>query len=277
MRPQRDIFTCVASLLTAALLGACASSTPLPGAFETAVAGTVEVGATAIAESFAGQRATLTAAAPTATDTPAPTATPTETVPPTETATPADTPTPSATPTDAATPTRAVPPPTLPPPATATASAALPGTYLQSGVCIQMNANGVINRFGQPASVLAGLYVVCVPSVVVRSSLEMQVNVTWLFTRDGLHPDLASLVQTDVAVLPAFNGSVITLQDNLGGQVNHTALDGAARDGASGLPGSMFSGYYLFPAAQPGAASFTLVDGHRKLTIGNITLGARTP
>ena len=60
-------------------------------------------------------------------------------------------------------------------------------------------------------------------------------------------------------------------------QVSFVAQEGAARDGASGGLGSVFSGYYLFPAAQPGATSFTLVDSHRKLTIGNITLTTRAP
>jgi hypothetical protein len=263
--------------LALSLLAACATPTAVPGAFETALAGTVHPGSTAIAQTFAGQRATLTAAAPTATHTLAPSSTPTETAPPTETVTPAATPTPSATPTEAATATQTVPPPTLPPPPTATASAALAGTYPQSGACISMNAHGVINRFGQPASVLAGLYVVCVPLVVVRPSLEVQVNVTWLFTRDGMPPDLLNVVQTDVAVLPAYNGSVVYLQDNLGRQANQTGLEGAARDGASGQPGSVFSGYYLFPPVQAGATNFTLVDTHRKLTVGNITLSVRAP
>ena len=264
------------------LAAACAAPTPGPGAFETALAGTVAVGSTEIAQGFDNQRATLTAAAPTATDTALPSATPSETPLPTETSTVEPTATPTETPAATGTPTK---PPTAavtrPPPPTATlaivSNVGVPGTYTQSGTCITMNAHGTGFRFGQPAPKLAGLYVVCVPSVVVKASLELQVNITWLFTRDGMHPDLLNVVQTDEAVLPAYNGSVIYLQDNLGRQLHHTALDGAPRDGASGGLGSTFSGYYLFTAAQAGATTFTLVDGHRQVNIGNITLAVRAP
>jgi hypothetical protein len=173
-----------------------------------------------------------------------------------------------------------VPPPTLPPPATATASAAVPGTYAQSGACLTQTATGQtppFNLYNPRLTPIAGLYVVCVPSVVVRPTLELQVNATWLFTRDGMSPELANALDTDTAVLPGYDGSAITLLDNLGRQANHTALEGAPRDGASGLPGSVFSGYYLFPPAQAGATSFTLVDGQRRLTIGNLTLAVLAP
>jgi hypothetical protein len=190
------------------------------------------------------------------------------------TATPTETPVATATPTEL--PTAAA---TLPPAATATlaSNANVPGTYTQSGTCFTMNAHDAGFNFGDPTHELAGLYVVCVPSVVVRASLELQVNITWLFTRDGMHPDLLNIIRSDRAVLPADNGSVIYLQDNLGRQLSHVALEGAPRDGASGGLGAIFSGSYLFPAAQASATTFILVDTHRRVSIGNITLAVRAP
>lgn len=268
-----------AALMAAGLLAACTAPTPLPGAFETALAATVQAGSTEIAQGFAGQRATLTAAAPTATLTLEPSATPsetpipTETATPTDTATPAATATPSATATSAATATRPVPVAT----ATSVSSAGVPGTYT-SGECVSLPAyEHITHPYELPRTKYAGLHVVCVPTIVVRPSLEMQLNVTWTLTRDGLPADQLSRVSTDSAHVPPYNGSVLYLADNLGRQASQVSLEGVARDGGRHNLGIVNYGYYLFAPAQPGATSFTLVDTHRKLTISNITLGAVVP
>src|SRR5688500_12334022 len=103
LRRTPHVLRMTSALVALVLTAACANPTPLPGAFETALAATVEVGSTAVAQAFVDQRATLTAGAPTLTQTSAPSATPSATPLPTGTPTPRNSATSSATATEAAT------------------------------------------------------------------------------------------------------------------------------------------------------------------------------
>lgn len=252
------------SLLAAALLGACTSPTLTPGALETAVAGTVEVGGTAIAAAFVGQRATLTAGAPTITLTPTPTDTPTETHTPTATATPEATATATA---PTATPTRTQPPPptlTLPPPTLPPVTA---GTYVQGTACTTVP--GYIKLDYRPHR--GASWQMCVASIVVRAAHEMQVNVIWTLMP---HPEVNLLVS-----LPAHdpNSQAVYLMDRNGQRYDQIQLEGAARDGGNGTVGIVLSGYYLFPPAAAGARQFSLVISDKDRTISNLTLGVPSP
>ena len=72
-------------------------------------------------------------------------------------------------------------------------------------------------------------YTICAPVVIVRASGEMQINVTWVISQEPGTPDFS---WPNTIILPAYNGSVLYLEDNLGNRVSPVALEGAPRDGA---------------------------------------------
>lgn len=259
-------------LLAAALLAGCAA--PTPGEFETAVAATVAAGATDIAVAFVDQRATLTAGAPTMTLTPTPSSTPTETPTPTETATATNTPTPEFSATPTATATRTVPPPptdTAPPP---TLPPVVAGTYPQSANCVYVGGStNVPDMYGNPR-VATGLWTTCVPTIVVRPTGELQVNVVW--TAGKVHTFYNWLNSISLLGNPPDSQTVYLLDGN-SQRSDQIHLEGAARDGGNGKEGESVYGYYLFPAPAAGMRNFSLVFYNNQNIINGLYLGAPAP
>jgi hypothetical protein len=280
LNPSRCVINALALALLAVAVGACATPTPPPGAFETALAATVESGSTQIAADFAGQRATLTATAPTATAT-VPTATPTLT--PTDTSTPEDTATPTETETPVNTPTPTTPSPTpsrtLPPPPTSTPTLGpvTAGTYVQNGTCtgVPGYATVIDPSNGRTITIQLGSWTMCVSAMVVRPTLEQQVNVVWT----AQPYNVPYYYRVNHIFLPAHDAGsqAVYLTDPFGNRYDQIQLEGAARDGGTGVAGTVLSGYYLFPAARDGARSFTLVISDKDRTIPNLTLLTLTP
>ena len=253
-------------------LAACAQPTPVPGALETAVAATVEVGSTQIAQHFIDQRYTLTANVPTLTITPSPTPSSTQT------------PLPSLTPTSAGTATRTPRPPTptrtLPPPPTATFTPApvAAGTYGQGGACANVPALGDYYdpARGQTITYNASGWQLCITSIVVQDANAMLLNATW--TLGQINGPYHNVNGPSQARLPPWNGSshAIYLTDNLGRRYDFVDLSGAARDGGNSGPYGVITGVFTFPAPLRGATQLTYHDDDRRSLI-TLQLTAVTP
>lgn len=241
------------------ILTACAQPTPIPGALDTAVAATVAVGGTHIAQQFADQRHALTVNAPTLTATSSPTSTPTQTL------------LPSITPTSVGTATRTPRPPTptrtLPPPPTATFTPApvVAGTYGQGSACANVPALGDYYDpvMGRTVTYNASGWQLCITSVVVQEAGAMLLNATW--TLGQINGPYYNVNGPSQARLPPWNGSshAIYLTDNLGRRYDFTDLSGAAREGGNSGPYGSISGVFIFPAPLRGATQLAYHDDDR--------------
>jgi hypothetical protein len=65
--------------------------------------------------------------------------------------------------------------------------------------------------------------------------------------------------------------------DNLGRRYDHIELYGAAKVGGHAREDGLLSGAYIYPPAQPGAVSFTLVNGDQPSSIAGLNLSTRAP
>jgi hypothetical protein len=148
---------------------------------------------------------------------------------------------------------------------------------MQNGACtvVPGYANVINPTNGNNLTIQLGSWSMCVSSIVVRPTLEQQVNVVWT----AQHYDVPYYYRVNHITLPPHDpgSQAVYLTDALGNRYDQTQLEGAARDGGTGTEGTALSGYYLFPAAQAGARSFTLVISDKDRTIPNLTLTTPTP
>jgi LysM repeat protein len=212
-------------------------------------------------------------ATPSEIETASPTATPSSTQASVLTATPSSTPTdiPNATisstatalPTSTASNTPA--PTAIPTSETPQFAYNQPGSYDFSGRCGQISIPFRVGEDGQPYPMTVDM---CVFRVDVMENGEMLFNLVWTAHIPGGGNYFATK-GSDVGNLN------MNVTDNLGNRYDHIALygiagqDAALRDGQSGY------GSYLFPAAQPGASSFTFHDDDQAIAIGDIVLARR--
>ena len=140
-----------------------------------------------------------------------------------------------------------------------------PGSYDFSGHCGQISILIGVLENGQPYSMTVDM---CVFRVDVLDSGEMLFNIVWTAHIPG-GGNYYATKGSDVGN-PNMN-----VTDNLGNRYDHIALYGIAGQNAALRDGQSGYGSYLFPAAQPGATSFTFHDDDQAIAIGDNVLARR--
>jgi hypothetical protein len=180
---------------------------------------------------------------------PAPTDTPTDTPADTATYTPSKTKTPTTTSTATDT-------PTITPTFTPTLPYNAPGTYAFKK-CTSYKPDPNRSRYIDQVNL-------CLTSVTIEDNGAMRFNVKW-----GAYADANFNVQLDTYA----GDTSIVLVDNLENEYRHTQEGGCAATPTQ-LTHSHpdCSGWFLFPAAKPGATSFAFIDFMHGVSLDNIVL-----
>jgi hypothetical protein len=102
----------------------------------------------------------------------------------------------------------------------------------------------------------------CVNTVIVREDLTMQFNVSWKVNGSGYRVTKHS---------DADNPDMF-LEDNLGNRYKHTGTAGCVAETAVFPGGGTCAGWFIFPAAKPGATSFRFYDMDNNIYVDDIVL-----
>ena len=129
-----------------------------------------------------------------------------------------------------------------------------PGAYVFAGRCTVINVPGT--------SVTVDM---CVVSVDVRENGYMQFNIAWTAHVAGTGQDWAQK-GSDVG------NRNMNVTDNLGNRYDHVELGGVAGENVILRDNETGYGWYLFPAAYPGATVFTFHDDDQHVAVGDIVL-----
>jgi hypothetical protein len=102
----------------------------------------------------------------------------------------------------------------------------------------------------------------CVNTVIVRNDLTMQFNVSWKINGSGYR----------ITKYSDADNPDMFLEDNLGNRYTHMGTAGCAAETTVFTNAGTCAGWFIFPAAMPGATSFRFYDMNNYIYVDDIVL-----